>query len=147
MLNGKDLGRIQHWVNSLEQKEYESSKPSSLSRPRMTEVSYFACGRPPVTTAAELVRVADARWAVEDLSSWPKIASNGCIRKRMTRTEPAADLHEQVVCPSEMSCPKVLRWFLKKPCRELHLSGCERDWNLKCRVQLDVHALICRRTG
>ena len=31
------------------------------------EVAYFACGGPPSTTLAELVRVAGARWAIEDL--------------------------------------------------------------------------------
>jgi SRSO17 transposase len=37
----------------------------SVSDP--TEVAYFACGGPPDTTPAELVRVAGTRWAVEDL--------------------------------------------------------------------------------
>lgn len=37
----------------------------SVSDP--TEVAYFACGGPPGTTLAELVRVAGARWAIEDL--------------------------------------------------------------------------------
>jgi SRSO17 transposase len=37
----------------------------SVSDPE--EVAYFACGGPPGTTLAELVRVAGARWAVEDL--------------------------------------------------------------------------------
>ena len=32
-----------------------------------SEVAYFACGGPPATTLDELVRVAGARWAVEDL--------------------------------------------------------------------------------
>jgi SRSO17 transposase len=32
-----------------------------------SEVAYFACGGPPATTLPELVRVAGARWAVEDL--------------------------------------------------------------------------------
>lgn len=31
------------------------------------EVAYFACGGPPATTLEELVRVAGARWAIEDL--------------------------------------------------------------------------------
>lgn len=31
------------------------------------EVAYFACGGPPTTTLNELVRVAGARWAIEDL--------------------------------------------------------------------------------
>jgi SRSO17 transposase len=31
------------------------------------EVAYFACGGPPATTLNELVRVAGARWAIEDL--------------------------------------------------------------------------------
>ena len=31
------------------------------------DVAYFACGGPPATTLAELVRVAGARWAIEDL--------------------------------------------------------------------------------
>jgi SRSO17 transposase len=37
----------------------------SVSDP--TDVAYFACGGPPETTLADLVRVAGARWAVEDL--------------------------------------------------------------------------------
>jgi SRSO17 transposase len=37
----------------------------SVSDP--TEVAYFACGGPPATTLDDLVRVAGARWAVEDL--------------------------------------------------------------------------------
>jgi SRSO17 transposase len=37
----------------------------SVSDP--TEIAYFACGGPPGTTLAELVRVAGTRWAVEDL--------------------------------------------------------------------------------
>jgi SRSO17 transposase len=37
----------------------------SVSDP--AEVAYFACGGPPSTTLAELVRVAGARWAIEDL--------------------------------------------------------------------------------
>lgn len=37
----------------------------SVSDP--TEVAYFACGGPPGTTLAGLVRVAGARWAIEDL--------------------------------------------------------------------------------
>jgi len=37
----------------------------SVSDP--TEVAYFACGGPPDTTLADLVRVAGARWAIEDL--------------------------------------------------------------------------------
>jgi SRSO17 transposase len=37
----------------------------SVSDP--SEVAYFACGGPPATTLNELVRVAGARWAVEDL--------------------------------------------------------------------------------
>jgi SRSO17 transposase len=36
----------------------------SLSDPG--EVAYFACGGPPATTLAELVRVAGARWAIEE---------------------------------------------------------------------------------
>jgi SRSO17 transposase len=32
-----------------------------------SEVAYFACGGPPTTTLAELVRVAGTRWAIEDL--------------------------------------------------------------------------------
>jgi SRSO17 transposase len=37
----------------------------SVSDP--TEVVYFACGGPPATTLKDLVRVAGARWAIEDL--------------------------------------------------------------------------------
>jgi SRSO17 transposase len=36
----------------------------SVSDP--TEVAYFACGGPPGTTVAELVRVAGTRWAIEE---------------------------------------------------------------------------------
>jgi SRSO17 transposase len=36
----------------------------SVSDP--TEVAYFACGGPPETTVAELVRVAGARWTIEE---------------------------------------------------------------------------------
>ena len=36
----------------------------SVSEP--TEVAYFACGGPPGTTVAELVRVAGTRWAIEE---------------------------------------------------------------------------------
>src|SRR5581483_1469877 len=37
----------------------------SVSDP--TEVAYFACGGPPATALDDLVRVAGARWAIEDL--------------------------------------------------------------------------------
>jgi SRSO17 transposase len=37
----------------------------SVSDP--AEVAYFACGGPPATTLGDLVRVAGARWAIEDL--------------------------------------------------------------------------------
>jgi SRSO17 transposase len=37
----------------------------SVSDP--AEVAYFACGGPPATTLAELVRLAGTRWAIEDL--------------------------------------------------------------------------------
>lgn len=37
----------------------------SVSDP--AEVAYFACGGPPGTTPAELVRIAGTRWAIEDL--------------------------------------------------------------------------------
>lgn len=37
----------------------------SVSDP--SAVAYFACGGPPATTLAQLVRVAGARWAIEDL--------------------------------------------------------------------------------
>jgi SRSO17 transposase len=37
----------------------------SVSDP--TEVAYFACGGPPATTIQQLVLVAGARWAIEDL--------------------------------------------------------------------------------
>ena len=37
----------------------------SISEP--SEVAYFACGGPPGTGLEELVRVAGARWAIEDL--------------------------------------------------------------------------------
>jgi SRSO17 transposase len=35
--------------------------------PDPTEVAYFACGGPPATSLKDLVRVAGARWAIEDL--------------------------------------------------------------------------------
>jgi SRSO17 transposase len=37
------------------------------SVPDPEEVAYFACGGPPATTLEDLVRVAGARWAIEDL--------------------------------------------------------------------------------
>ena len=42
----------------------------SVSDP--SAVAYFACGGPPTTTLAELVRVAGARWTIEDLFEWAK---------------------------------------------------------------------------
>jgi SRSO17 transposase len=42
----------------------------SVSDP--SAVAYFACGGPPTTTLAELVRVAGVRWAIEDLFEWAK---------------------------------------------------------------------------
>jgi SRSO17 transposase len=47
----------------------------SVSDPE--DVAYFACGGPPATTLAELVRVAGARWAVEDLF---ELAEGDCGR-------------------------------------------------------------------
>jgi SRSO17 transposase len=42
----------------------------SVSNPE--DVAYFACGGPPATTLNELVRIAGARWAVEDLFALAK---------------------------------------------------------------------------
>jgi SRSO17 transposase len=45
----------------------------SISRP--AEVAYFACGGPPGTSLAELVRVAGVRWAIEESF---ELAKGGC---------------------------------------------------------------------
>ena len=53
--NSPDPGRYARWLLIRR----------SVSDP--ADVAYFACGGPPGTTLRDLVRVAGARWAVEDL--------------------------------------------------------------------------------
>jgi SRSO17 transposase len=63
--------RVYDWAvsrtNSPEPNEYARWLLIRRSVSDPTEVAYFACGGPPGTTLAELVRVAGARWAIEDL--------------------------------------------------------------------------------
>jgi SRSO17 transposase len=63
--------RVYDWAvtraNSPEPDEYARWVLIRRSVSDPTEVAYFACGGPPSTTLNELVRVAGARWAVEDL--------------------------------------------------------------------------------
>jgi SRSO17 transposase len=63
--------RVYDWAlvrtNSPDPAEYARWVLSRRSVSDPTEVAYFACGGPPDTTLNELVRVAGARWAVEDL--------------------------------------------------------------------------------
>lgn len=63
--------RVYDWAlsrtNSPEPDEYARWLLIRRSVSDPTEVAYFACGGPPATTLAELVRIAGARWAVEDL--------------------------------------------------------------------------------
>lgn len=63
--------RVYDWAvtrtNSPEPEEYARWVLIRRSVSDPTEVAYFACGGPPATTLAELVRVAGARWAIEDL--------------------------------------------------------------------------------
>lgn len=63
--------RVYDWAlsrtNSPEPDEYARWVLIRRSVSDPGEVAYFACGGPPATTLNELVRVAGARWAVEDL--------------------------------------------------------------------------------
>jgi SRSO17 transposase len=63
--------RVYDWAlsrtNSPEPDEYARWVLVRRSVSDPTEVAYFACGGPPTTTLNELVRVAGARWAIEDL--------------------------------------------------------------------------------
>jgi SRSO17 transposase len=63
--------RLYDWAasrtNSPEPNEYARWVLIRRSVSDPTEVAYFACGGPPATTLAELVRVAGTRWAIEDL--------------------------------------------------------------------------------
>jgi SRSO17 transposase len=63
--------RVYDWAlsrtNSPEPDEYARWVLIRRSVSDPAEVAYFACGGPPATTLNELVRVAGARWAVEDL--------------------------------------------------------------------------------
>ena len=63
--------RVYDWAvprtNSPEPDEYARWLLIRRSATDPEDVAYFACGGPPATTAAELVRVAGARWAIEDL--------------------------------------------------------------------------------
>jgi SRSO17 transposase len=63
--------RVYDWAllrtNSPEPREYARWVLIRRSVSDPTEVAYFACGGPPGTTLDELVLVAGARWAIEDL--------------------------------------------------------------------------------
>jgi SRSO17 transposase len=63
--------RVYDWAllrtNSPEPDEYARWLLIRRSVSAPSEVAYFACGGPPGTGLSELVRVAGARWAVEDL--------------------------------------------------------------------------------
>lgn len=63
--------RVYDWAvtrtNSPEPDEYARWVLIRRSVSDPGEVAYFACGGPPATTLSELVRIAGARWAVEDL--------------------------------------------------------------------------------
>jgi SRSO17 transposase len=69
--NGSKGPRLYDWAvtraNSPEPQEYARWVLIRRSVSDPTEVAYFACGGPPSTTLSELVRVAGARWAIEDL--------------------------------------------------------------------------------
>jgi SRSO17 transposase len=53
-------------VNAPEPETYARWVPIRRSVSDPADVAYFACGGPPGTTLAELVRVAGARWAIEE---------------------------------------------------------------------------------
>jgi SRSO17 transposase len=63
--------RVYDWAvlrtNSPEPREYARWLLIRRSVSDPAEVAYFACGGPPATTLNDLVRVAGARWAIEDL--------------------------------------------------------------------------------
>jgi SRSO17 transposase len=63
--------RVYDWAlsrtNSPEPDEYARWVLIRRSVSDPEDVAYFACGGPPATTLNELVRVAGARWAIEDL--------------------------------------------------------------------------------
>jgi SRSO17 transposase len=63
--------RVSDWAllrtNSPEPREYARWLLLRRSVSDPAEVAYFACGGPPDTTLEELVLVAGARWAIEDL--------------------------------------------------------------------------------
>jgi SRSO17 transposase len=63
--------RVYDWAlsrtNSTEPDEYTRWVLIRRSASDPSEVAYFACGGPPATTLDELVRVAGARWSIEDL--------------------------------------------------------------------------------
>jgi SRSO17 transposase len=63
--------RVYDWAvsrtNSPEPDEYARWLLIRRSVSDPAEVAYFACGGPPGTTLSDLVRVAGARWAIEDL--------------------------------------------------------------------------------
>jgi SRSO17 transposase len=62
--------RLYDWavtlVNSLEPHQYARWLLIRRSVSDPTEVAYFACGGPPQTTLEDLVRVAGARWSIEE---------------------------------------------------------------------------------
>ncbi|WP_439623867.1 IS701 family transposase [Gemmata sp.] len=68
---GSNGPRLYDWVvlrtNSPDPDEYSRWVLIRRSVSDPTEVAYFACGGPPATTLSDLVRVAGARWAIEDL--------------------------------------------------------------------------------
>ena len=63
--------RVYDWAllrtNSPDPREYARWVLIRRSVSDPSEVAYFACGGPPATTLNDLVRVAGARWAIEDL--------------------------------------------------------------------------------
>jgi hypothetical protein len=63
--------RVYDWAvlrtNSPEPRTYARWLLIRRSTTDPEDVAYFACGGPPATTLEELVRVAGARWAIEDL--------------------------------------------------------------------------------
>jgi len=63
--------RVYDWAavrtNSPEPRTYARWLLIRRSTTDQEDVAYFACGGPPATTLEELVRIAGARWAIEDL--------------------------------------------------------------------------------
>lgn len=89
--------RVCDWAltrtNSREPDEYARWVLIRRSVSDLGEVAYFACGGPPATTLNELVRVAGARWAIEDLFELAK-GDCGLGRVRgadLDRVAPARD--------------------------------------------------------